>query len=65
MARAAFLLVEELATSELRLSQKAKNCLKKISLAAAFRADSSFNALQLNARAMVFNVIVKHNIWLQ
>lgn len=56
MARMAYLWAKE--TSILELSKRAKSSIKKISLAAAFAADSSFDALQLAT-----NVVACHNLW--
>lgn len=47
---------EELVAMEPDLSGRARSSLK-IALAAAFAADSSFNALQLRARSMALNII--------
>lgn len=71
MARAAFVWADEL-SSEPRLSKKAKNYLKKISLVAAFAADSSYDALVLSAPALVASTVAHQsvcgcaiNLWLR
>lgn len=65
MARATCFWAEDMALKEPKLSKRAKNSLKKISLAAALTADSSYDARQLSARAMAPNVAARRNIWLR
>lgn len=64
MAGAAFVWADKM-SSEPKLSKKAKSCLKKISLAMAFAADFSYDALVLSAWALVANTVMRRNLWLR
>lgn len=64
-ARATFVWAEELAKEEKELPNRVKDTLKKISLAAAFAADSSLDMMHYYARAMAANTTTRHSIWLR
>lgn len=46
------------------IPKKLKNGLKKIALAAAFSADTSLDAIELLARAIASDGIIRYNAWL-
>lgn len=64
MARVAFVWAKEVSSSS-KLSKKFRSQLKKIYLAAAFASDSSYDALQLSARALASNTVATCNLWLR
>lgn len=63
MTRVAYVWADKMAKSS-KIFKMLKSCFKKISLAAAFASDSSYDALQLTARVMACSVVARHNLWL-
>lgn len=65
MARAMLSWIEDLEKSGEKLSRAGRNSLKKISLAAAFTANSSLDALQFTAKSLASNVVARRSVWLR
>lgn len=64
-ARAAYSWALDLSAADKKLPEGVKDVLKKITLAAAFSADASLDAIQMTARAMAGNVTARRHLWLR
>lgn len=65
IARAMMAWIEELENSREKMSRTMRNSLRKISMAAAFTADSSLDTMQFIAKSLASNVAARRSVWLR